>query len=43
MKALSDRIKMNDQTFYKWVLQDAVVKKDKTAVFAGSEVEENGK
>lgn len=43
MKALSDRIKMNDQTFYKWVLQDAVLKKDKTAVLAGSEVEKNGK
>ena len=43
MKALSERIKMNDQTFYKWALQDAVLKKDKTAVLAGSGVEENGK
>lgn len=42
MKELSGRIKMNDDSYYEWLLQDAVVKKDKTAVLAGSEVEDNG-
>lgn len=34
LKALSDRLKMNDSSFYSWVLKDAVAAKDKTAVLA---------
>lgn len=32
LKAVSDRLKMNDSNYYEWVLKDAVVLKDKTAV-----------
>lgn len=34
LKAVSDRLKMNDSSYYNWVLKDAVAAKDKTAVLA---------
>ncbi len=34
LKAVSDRLKMNDKDYYNWVLKDAVTAKDKTAVLA---------
>lgn len=34
LKAVSDRLKMNDKDYYNWVLKDAVAAKDKTAVLA---------
>ena len=36
LKAVSDRLKMNDSNYYEWVLKDAVVLKDKTAVLVES-------
>lgn len=37
LKAVSDQLKMNDSSYYEWVLKDAVAAKDKTAVLAESE------
>ena len=34
MKTLSEKLKMGDADFYNWILQDAVLAKDKTAVLA---------
>ncbi len=34
LKLVSDRLKMNDSSYYNWVLKDAVAAKDKTAVLA---------
>lgn len=42
LKALSERIKMNDESYYKWLLQDAVVAKDKSAVLAGNGENKDG-